>query len=77
MFCVYLPQSEADPNRLSAALGPLRRFDEHNSGKSMHTNKYRPWQLAVSVGFADNAKALRFERYHKSGSGRAFAKTHF
>ena len=31
----------------------------------------------MSIGFADRSKALRFETYLKSGSGRAFAKRHF
>jgi putative endonuclease len=55
----------------------MRRLEEHNSGTSVHAGKYRPWKLVVSVGFADPAKATEFERYLKSGSGRAFAKRHF
>jgi hypothetical protein len=31
----------------------------------------------VTVEFASEQTALRFERYLKSGSGRAFAKRHF
>jgi hypothetical protein len=31
----------------------------------------------VSIEFPTEAQALRFERYLKSGSGRAFAKRHF
>jgi hypothetical protein len=31
----------------------------------------------VSIRFADPRVAARFERYLKSGSGRAFAKRHF
>jgi len=56
---------------------PARRLDEHNSGKSIHTNKFKPWKLSVSIGFAEKAKASDFERYLKTGSGRAFAKRHF
>jgi hypothetical protein len=33
--------------------------------------------LVVSIEFATEQQALRFERYLKSGSGRAFAKRHF
>jgi hypothetical protein len=29
------------------------------------------------IGFADEGRAIAFERYLKSGSGRAFAKKHF
>jgi hypothetical protein len=31
----------------------------------------------VSIEFLTEKEALRFERYLKSGSGRAFAKRHF
>jgi putative endonuclease len=33
--------------------------------------------LHVVIAFSDEARAIRFERYLKSGSGRAFAKRHF
>jgi hypothetical protein len=33
--------------------------------------------LVVQLEFADEQTARRFERYLKSGSGRAFAKRHF
>ena len=79
MIYVYVLQSEVDPERFYVGLSndPLRRLEEHNTGKSIHTNKYRPWKIIVTVGFADPAKATAFERYLKSGSGRAFAKKHF
>jgi putative endonuclease len=79
MTFVYLLQNELDPSKyyVGKSDDPARRLTEHNSGKSIHTNKYRPWKLMVSVGFADPAKATAFERYLKSGSGRAFAKKHF
>jgi putative endonuclease len=54
-----------------------RRFAEHNSGKSIHTNKHLPWKLAAYVALANRGKAERFELYLKSGSGRSFAKKHF
>jgi len=41
------------------------------------TAKHRPWELVVAVEFANEDRALAFERYLKSGSGRAFAKRHF
>ena len=79
MHNVYVLQSEVDPERfyVGATTDPERRLEEHNSGKSVHTNKHKPWKLSVCIGFSDRAKALRFERYLKSGSGRAFAKKHF
>jgi putative endonuclease len=79
MTYVYILQSELDPSKYYVGISnePARRLDEHNGGKSIHTNKHRPWKVIVSIGFADATKATAFERYLKSGSGRAFAKKHF
>jgi predicted GIY-YIG superfamily endonuclease len=41
--------------------------------QSIHTAKHKPWRLITYVAFADAAKAIAFERYLKSPSGRAFA----
>ena len=79
MHFVYILQSADHPQRyyIGETTDPERRLHDHNSGKSIHTSKFKPWKLAVCIGFEDKAKALRFERYLKSGSGRAFAKKHF
>ena len=53
------------------------RLKAHNAGKSPHTAKYIPWKPVVVFYFADDQRAVDFERYLKSGSGRAFAKRHF
>jgi putative endonuclease len=53
------------------------RLADHNAGRCPHTASRRPWQLHVIIGFSDEQRAIRFERYLKSGSGRAFAKRHF
>jgi putative endonuclease len=53
------------------------RLHAHNAGESIHTSKYRPWTLIAYVAFADEHRAIMFEKYLKSGSGRAFANKHF
>ena len=50
------------------------RLKVHNSGGSPHTAKFKPWRLITYIAFSDEKKALAFERYLKSHSGRAFAK---
>lgn len=79
MHYVYVLQSAAEPacHYVGLTTDPDRRLHEHNTGKSIHTNKHKPWKFSVCIGFSDPAKALRFERYLKSGSGRAFARRHF
>jgi hypothetical protein len=49
---------------------------DHNAGRCPHTAGGRPWQIDFSITFADEKRALKFERYLKSGSGCAFAKRH-
>jgi hypothetical protein len=36
----------------------------------------RPWRLDVVVTFADEARAMAFEQYLKSGTGNSFAARH-
>ena len=50
------------------------RLAHHNSGAVPHTAKFRPWQLKTAHAFTDRDRALDFERYLKTASGRAFAK---
>jgi predicted GIY-YIG superfamily endonuclease len=53
------------------------RLKKHNSGEVPHTAKFGPWTIKNYFAFADHDRAYAFERYLKSGSGRAFAKRHF
>jgi predicted GIY-YIG superfamily endonuclease len=53
------------------------RLRDHNEGHCRHTAPRRPWSLHVVIEFPDQRRVARFERYLKSGSGRAFAKRHF
>jgi predicted GIY-YIG superfamily endonuclease len=53
------------------------RLSVHNSGGSRHTSWLRPWELVAAVEFSRPESAVAFEKYLKSGSGRAFAKRHF
>jgi predicted GIY-YIG superfamily endonuclease len=76
---VYVLKSEADPARYYTGLTSSlpARLDGHNSGQCPHTASGKPWIIDVIVEFSDESRALRFERYLKSGSGNAFAKRHF
>ena len=50
------------------------RLSKHKSGAVTHTSRFRPWRIKSYVAFTDEARAIAFEKYLKSGSGRAFAK---
>lgn len=75
MKYVYLLQSVNFPNQTYVGLtDDLRaRLSAHNKGRSPHTDKYKPWRLITYVAFSNERKAVEFERYLKSSSGRAFA----
>ena len=76
---VYIVRSDVDPSRhyvgVTSDVG--NRLEWHNHGPCGHTVEHRPWSLVVIIEFPTERQALRFERYLKSGSGRAFAKRHF
>ena len=76
MWYVYILRSETHPNQdYTGATSDLKsRFGDHNAGKSPHTSKFRPWKLIWYAAFPDKIRALEFEKYLKSHSGRAFAK---
>ena len=75
MNWVYTLQSSANPNQFYTGLTTdvRQRLKAHNAGQSPHTSKFRPWRLLSAHYFADPQTAAEFERYLKSGSGRAFA----
>jgi len=52
-------------------------LNDHNNGECPHTSKYIPWRVLAAISFADDSKAQAFEKYLKSGSGRAFSQKNF
>jgi len=79
MYYVYILRSIPYPNKTYTGhtINLKHRLTEHNSGECVHTNKFIPWQLCTYIAFDKKEKALVFEKYLKSGSGRAFAKKRF
>ncbi|WP_205421024.1 GIY-YIG nuclease family protein [Sphingomonas mesophila] len=72
---VYVLQSVEHPDQIYTGLcSDLdARLHAHNAGQSSHTAKFKPWRLISYHHFSDEAVAVAFERYLKTGSGRAFA----
>jgi len=50
------------------------RLNKHNAGQVTHASKFAPWRIKTYIAFSDDLQALQFERYLKTGSGRAFVK---
>ena len=73
---VYILQSTSNPEHFYTGLTEdlKSRLTKHNSGQVSHTSKYKPWRIKTAVAFTDRERAAAFERYLKTGSGRAFAK---
>lgn len=75
MWYVYIIRSRGRTGQEYTGATPnlKQRLAEHNAGKSTHTAKSMPWELVWYCAFHDKHKALAFEKYLKSHSGRAFA----
>ena len=78
MHYVYPIRSETHPLETYIGLtSDLKaRLAKHNEGGSPHTTKHKPWSLVTYLAFSQKSRAIEFEQYLKSGSGRAFAKRH-
>jgi putative endonuclease len=76
VWYVYIIRSETCPMReyVGATADLRQRIADHNAGKSRYTSKFTPWDLIWYSAFPDKLKALEFEKYLKSHSGRAFSK---
>ena len=76
---VYVLKSRNHPGRYYTGLtsNVPARLGDHNAGRCTHTASRTPWDLDVVIEFADQGRAIAFEKYLKSGSGVAFAKRHF
>ncbi|CCD87775.1 conserved protein of unknown function [Bradyrhizobium sp. ORS 285] len=76
MWYVYIIRSLAFPEQeyIGASADIKQRLKDHNAGRSAHTSKFAPWTLVWYCAFPDKQRALAFEAYLKSHSGRAFSK---
>jgi putative endonuclease len=78
MFHVYVIVSERQTERyyIGFSSRPHDRLTEHNAGKNPSTSEFVRWKFAAIFSFPSEEQARHFERYLKSGSGRAFLRRH-
>ncbi len=74
MYYVYIIQSISFPKQFYTGFSESieNRIHDHNSGKSVHTNKFKPWVMRYFCAFENKKQALDFEKYLKTASGIAF-----
>ena len=79
MFYVYLLKSINFPDKkyIGCTDNLKERLETHNSGGSIYTTNHRPWIIVMYSAFQKEETARQFERYLKSGAGRAFAQKRF
>ena len=74
MHYVYILYSKKSNNFYYGFTKDLRkRLVAHNHGMSKATKPYIPWALVHYSAFEDEQLAKDFEKYLKTGSGKAFA----
>jgi putative endonuclease len=76
---VYILASESNKNHYYTGLTQNleTRLQSHNAGQVSYTSRYRPWKIETAIAFRSRKKAVDFEHYLKTHSGRAFAANHF
>ena len=75
MHYVYILRSVEYPEQTYVGFSAdlKKRIKQHNEGGCPHTAKFKPWKLIWYGAFPDKMRALDFEKYLKSHSGKAFA----
>lgn len=78
MYYVYIIKSINYPKQIYIGYtnNIHSRLERHNNGHIPHTTKFKPWEIATYTLFQNKEKALGFEKYLKSGSGRQFVYRH-
>lgn len=76
MHYVYRLQSTTFPDReYTGSTSDLKnRLRQHNAGQNTSTAPYVPWRLVFYAAFESRETATDFERYLKTGSGKAFGR---
>lgn len=76
MYYVYILRCADEKPYTGCTENIKARLERHSKGYVPATRERRPIKLTQYVAFQDKQKAFEFEKYLKSGSGRAFIKKH-
>ncbi len=76
MWYVYMLKCKDGKLYTGCTSNIITRLDMHKKGLVKSTQKRQPTTLICYTAFTNKYTAYFFEKYLKSGSGRAFAKRH-
>ena len=75
MYYMYILESKKDKTLYIGLTDNIpKRLKEHNSGMSKYTKGHSPYAIVFYSAFINRSLAVKFERYLKTASGRAFIK---
>ncbi|MDQ2932789.1 MAG: GIY-YIG nuclease family protein [bacterium] len=77
MFYVYILKCSNNTIYTGCTTNLKERVERHHNGHVPATKEKRPIELIFYCAFKDKYKSFYFEKYLKSGSGRAFINKHF
>ena len=77
MFYVYLLNGSDRRTYVGCTNDLKDRMSRHQAGHVSATKGKRPLELFAYVALREKDRAYKFEKYLKTGSGRAFLKRHF
>ncbi|PIU42744.1 MAG: hypothetical protein CO034_01205 [Parcubacteria group bacterium CG_4_9_14_0_2_um_filter_35_11] len=77
MYYVYILECRNKTFYVGCTSDLKDRIKRHNQEQVSATKNRLPVKIIVYIAFQDKYSAYNFEKYLKSGSGRAFLKRHF
>jgi putative endonuclease len=77
MQYVYLLKCSDNTTYTGCTQNLEERLLRHQKKQVLYTSTRLPVQLITYIAFSDKYKAFEFEKYLKSGSGKAFSNKRF
>ena len=76
MWYVYILRCVDNTHYVGCTSDLKQRLIRHHAKEVSYTSTRLPVMIEIYTAFSDKYKAFKYEKYLKSGSGRAFAKKH-
>ncbi|NOQ75382.1 MAG: GIY-YIG nuclease family protein [Crocinitomix sp.] len=77
MWYVYLPRCSDGTIYTGCTSNLEERLNRHHAKQVSYTQTRLPVEVETYIAFTDKYKAYVFEKYLKSGSGKAFSNKRF